>query len=166
MHFCPLQILPTNKGSFLFLRDCALQSSGQTITDVTRLSQYQNLNESARNLTISDFRPAYKEEETVRIFLKQVTSYFLIKDIVRGDFVALQTFFAVSINTSKPEGGNVKYIQVLDEVEDGKDTILHVISDFYLQSWQPILVLEGDSKTCDLGLILIGLYHILVTGIC
>ena len=35
----------------------------------------------------------------------------------------------ISTNAPTPEVGQVKYLSVLDEIADNKDTVLHVISD-------------------------------------
>ena len=37
----------------------------------------------------------------------------------------------ISTNAPTPEVGQVKYLSVLDEIADNKDTVLHVISDLY-----------------------------------
>lgn len=51
--------------------------------------------------------------------------------------------FSTCTNT-KPEVGTIKYIQVLDEVADNKDTMLHVISTLYseyiIYTWKPVFI--------------------------
>ena len=41
----------------------------------------------------------------------------------------------ISTNAPTPEVGQVKYLSVLDEIADNKDTVLHVISDLYTNTW-------------------------------
>ena len=59
----------------------------------------------------------------------------------------------ISTNAPTPEVGQVKYLSVLDEIADNKDTVLHVISDLYTKHMvahnHKFLVLEGDAKVCS-----------------
>ena len=60
----------------------------------------------------------------------------------------------ISTNAPTPEVGQVKYLSVLDEIADNKDTVLHVISDLYTKHMvahnHKFLVLEGDAKVWDI----------------
>lgn len=113
-----------------------------------------SLNEPERKLCIFDFRQSNGEKKATNTFLHKAVSYYLIKDVYHGNLGTLKTFFATSTNAPKPEVGNVKYIHVLDEVADSKDTMLHVISDLYSEyicgHENKFLVLEGDAKTYDI----------------
>ena len=107
-----------------------------------------------KKLTISDFQVSYDEQQSLTKLQTQVTSFFLIKDAFQGELIGMQTFFAVSTNALEPEVGHVKYIEVLNEVADSKDTVLHVIGDLYSQYIckhdKKFLLLEGDAKVYNL----------------
>ena len=105
------------------------------------------------HLTISDFRVTRSEDTHVEAFLTQVTTYMLLKNAVRDGkhLVGIQSYFTIASKTPEPEVAIVKYIQVLDEMADCKETILHVISSLYTEyianNGNQFLVLEGDAKT-------------------
>lgn len=48
----------------------------------------------------------------------------------KTQLVGIQVFFGINSKPS-PEVGQVKYIKVLDEIADCKDTILHIIGELY-----------------------------------
>lgn len=82
--------------------------------------------------------------------MQPVTAFFK-NGICDKQLIGLQSFFEIATNASKPEVGIVKYVQVLDEVADNKDTILHIISQLHAECKHShkYLVLEGDAKTYD-----------------
>ena len=106
-------------------------------------------------LTLNNFRVTTLEEKKVAEFVVQATSYCLLRN-GEGEkqMIGLQAFYAVSTKAAQPEVGMVAYIQVLDEVADYKDTILHIISglhaEYICQQNHNFLVLEGDAKTYDI----------------
>ncbi len=59
----------------------------------------------------------------------------------------------IVFKSSKPQVGVVRYVQVLDEVVDNKDTVLYVLSQLHAEYISKhglkFLVLEGDAKTYD-----------------
>lgn len=87
-------------------------------------------------------------------FLTQAFTYCLIKNALPVDkqkeLLSMQEFLGVSTNAPTPEVGFIKYIKVLDEIADHKDTVLHVISDLYgeyiVKHHHKFLLLEGDAK--------------------
>lgn len=107
-----------------------------------------------RELTIEDFQPTNSEKKSLTKLVQQLTSYCLVKNAFNGDCATIQTFFAKSTNLSKPEVGIVKYIDVLDEVADHKETMLHIIGNLYSEYIckynNHFLLLEGDAKVYDL----------------
>lgn len=111
-------------------------------------------NPSHSNLTLSAFRVTAEEDKHISLFVQHTTSYCLCKNAAPGDFVGFQTFYAVSEKVKAPEVARVKYIGVLDEVADTKETLLHVLSDLhceYIRKEQnQFLVLEGDAKIFEL----------------
>ena len=90
-------------------------------------------------------------------FMTQAFTYFLIKNGLpstsRETFLSLQEFVSISLSLPTPEVGQVKYIQVLDEISDNKDTILHVISDIYdrymVENGHKFVVLIADAKVYE-----------------
>ena len=112
---------------------------------------------SADNMTVADFSQSASEEEAIKQFLTQAFTYFLIKNglpnTTRETFLSFQEFLSISLSLPTPEVGQVKYIQVLDEISDSKDTILHVISDLYArymaENGHKFVVLVADAKVYE-----------------
>ncbi len=106
-------------------------------------------------VTIENFRVSTTESSKIQEFIAHATSYCLLQNYIQEkQLVGLQTFFPMATKAPKPEVGIVKYVQVLDEVADSKDTILHVISELHSEyiskHSHKYLVLEGDAKTYDI----------------
>ena len=107
-------------------------------------------------LSIENFRVTVTESIKVLEFLAHATSYCLLQNGIQEEqqLLGLQSFFSIATKASKPEVGIVKYVQVLDEVADSKDTILHVISELHAEYISKhnhkYLVLEGDAKTYEI----------------
>ena len=107
------------------------------------------------SLSIENFRVTATEQGKVQEFTSHVISYCLLQNNVQNDkhLIGLQYFLSFATRSPKPEVGNVKYVQVLDEVADSKDTVLHVISELYAEyickHGHKYLVLVGDAKTYD-----------------
>ena len=106
-----------------------------------------------KKLSIEDFRPTGEEEMSVTRLVNFTTVTYLIKNAFSGSCASLQSFLGVGTNTSEPEVGIVKYIDVLDEVADKKETVLHVIGNLYneyiCKHTKQFLLLEGDAKVYD-----------------
>ena len=107
------------------------------------------------SLSIENFRLTTVESSRVKEFISHATSYCLLRNSLPDDkqLVSLQNFFSIATKASSPEVGIVKYVQVLDEIADSKDTILHIVSELYAhyicKHGNKYLVLEGDAKTYD-----------------
>ena len=107
-------------------------------------------------LSIDDFRVTAIESTELVHFMGNATSYCLLQNGLPCDkgLIGLQAFISISTNAPKPEVGVVKYVQVLDEVADSKDTVLHIISELYEEyiskHKNKFLILEGDAKTYDI----------------
>ena len=108
--------------------------------------------------TIDTFRPSSCEQQSMKSFTTHATSYFLLKNAVHTSahnthLIGIQEFLSVSHKTPSPELASVVYIEVLNEVADEKDTVLHVINNLYVEyvckHGKQYLVLEGDAKTYD-----------------
>ena len=86
-------------------------------------------------LSIENFRVTVTESSKVLEFLAHATSYCLLQNGIQEEqqLLGLQSFFSIATKASKPEVGIVKYVQVLDEVADSKDTILHFISELHAE---------------------------------
>ena len=74
----------------------------------------------------------------------------MMKSLSMTPSLSLQEFVSISLSLPTPEVGQVKYIQVLDEISDNKDTILHVIRDLYdrymVENGHKFVVLVADAK--------------------
>ena len=109
------------------------------------------------SLSIETFRVTITENSKVHEFMAHTTSYCLLQNGIKGDkqLIGFQLFISIATKAPKPEVGSVKYIQVLDEVADSKDTILHVISELHAECIckhnHKYLVLEGDAKHTKLS---------------
>ena len=162
------------------------ESSLKQMPEHSHVYSFQNQSESMAKRflspTIDTFRPTQSENQSVVDFTKHSTSYCLLKNSLTNDgleeqLIGIQAFFSVSHNTPSPEVASVAYVEVLDEVADEKDTILHVINNLYVEHackhGKQFVVLEGDAKTYDniqavnlnIELNLVGLFPIQVTGI-
>ncbi len=68
---------------------------------------------------------------------------------VLSDLVGMQGFLAISTDADKPEVGHMKYLHVLNQVADNKDTLLQVISNVYSEyvckHGNKFVVIEGDA---------------------
>ena len=51
-----------------------------------------------------------------------------LPEIQKKDLVGLQDHFGLCTHAPFPEIGYVKYIALLDEVAESKDTLLHIVS--------------------------------------
>ncbi len=78
-------------------------------------------------------------------------SYFLLRNSESEQLIGFQTFFSYASNISEPEVGIVKYIKVMDEIADSKDTVLNIVgelhAEYIIKHNHKYLVLEGDAKT-------------------
>ena len=129
--------------------------------DHSHVYHFQNLSISSTSQptpTLDSFRLSPSEEQSIKLFTKHSTSYCLLKNALtqsglEKNLIGIQAFFSVSQKTPSPEIASVAYVEVLDEVADEKDTILHVINNLYVEHvrkhGKQFVVLEGDAKTYD-----------------
>ena len=108
--------------------------------------------------TLDSFRLSPSETQSIKLFTNHSTSYCLLKNALTQNsleehLIGIQAFFLVSQKTPSPEIASVAYVEVLDEVANEKDTILHVINNLYVEHvrkhGKDFVVLEGDAKTYD-----------------
>ena len=80
-------------------------------------------------LSIEHFRFTISESSKLHEFMTHATSYSLLKYSI-GEEQQLTSKFIINCNQCVKAGGRiVQYVQVLDEVAESKDTILHDISE-------------------------------------
>lgn len=104
-------------------------------------------------VTIKNFQLTSCEEQSIEELVVQATNYFMLKNASLKKMIGMQPFFAISQNQPKPEVGFVAYVDVLNEIADDKDTILHVLNNIYdeyiCRHNKTFVLLEGDAKTYE-----------------
>ncbi len=102
-------------------------------------------------LSLENFRVSGIETDQVKKFITHAISYFLLRNSESEQLIGFHTFFSYASNISEPEVGIVKYIKVMDEIADSKDTVLNIVgelhAEYIIKHNHKYLVLEGDAKT-------------------
>ena len=107
--------------------------------------------------TLSEFQLSGTERASLDRVLLCATGYCSVKNVAaesESSFIGMQQFVAFADNITQAEVGHVKYVGVLDEVADTKDTVLHIISDLHTEyicrHEKSFVVIEGDAKVYDI----------------
>ena len=107
--------------------------------------------------TLSEFQLSGTERASLDRVLLCATGYCSVKNVAaesESSFISMQQFVAFADNITQAEVGHVKYVGVLDEVADTKDTVLHIISDLHTEyicrHEKSFVVIEGDAKVYDI----------------
>ena len=78
------------------------------------------------SLSILDFQQSPDEKAATQEFTTRAMSYCALKNALpetkKKDLVGIQDYFGLCTNAPSPEIGHVKYIALLDEVAESKDT--------------------------------------------